>query len=371
MKRVLLIATVQSHIGQFHKPLMKLLKEHGWEIHVAARNNLDEKDGLELTYPDVVFDVPISRSPLSRNNLKAYEQLRSILASNRYDVVHCNTPVGGVLGRMAAEKYRKSGTKVYYTAHGFHFYHGSSKLSWLTVYPLEKLFSRYTDKLFTVNEEDYKLAKSNFCCPVYRLHSIGANSEKYRPADKKTQAELKEAFGFFGNVLLNVGELRPNKNQKTAIAVLKEVLKTHPDTTLLIAGNGPEKNALETFARQEGIESYVRFLGYTTKLDRYMKICDAEVALSFREGMPLNVIEALLCGKPVVASRNRAHSELIEDGVNGYLVEADDVNAAAQRIIEILAGQKDFSKEAIMSAEAYKDVNVMKELAEAYFNGEA
>ena len=121
MKRVLLIATVQSHIGQFHKPLMKLLKEHGWEIHVAARNNLDEKDGLELTYPDVVFDVPISRSPLSRNNLKAYEQLRSILASNRYDVVHCNTPVGGVLGRMAAEKYRKSGTKVYYTAHGFHF----------------------------------------------------------------------------------------------------------------------------------------------------------------------------------------------------------------------------------------------------------
>lgn len=371
MKRVLLIATVQSHIGQFHKPLMKLLKERGWEIHVAARNNLDEKDGLELIYPDAVFDVPFSRSPFSRSNLRAYKKLKAILRENRYDVVHCNTPVGGMLGRLAAKKYRKTGTKVYYTAHGFHFYRGSSRLSWLTAYPLEKLFSHCTDKLFTVNAEDDALAKSKFRCPVYRLHSVGANSEKYRPADERTQAELKRELGLSGRILLNVGELLPNKNQKTAIAVLKEVLKTHPDTTLLIAGNGPEKDALETFAKQEGVESHVRFLGYTTKLDRYMKVCDAEIALSFREGMPLNVIEALLCGKPVVASRNRAHCELIGDGVNGYLADANDVCGLAQRIRLIFDGEKDYAADAIRSAEPYKDVNVQKELAEAYFDGEA
>ena len=74
-KRVLLVATVQSHIGQFHKPLMKLLKENGWEVHVAARDNLAEKNGLQLEYPDKVFNITFRRSPFDPRNLKAYLML--------------------------------------------------------------------------------------------------------------------------------------------------------------------------------------------------------------------------------------------------------------------------------------------------------
>lgn len=365
-KKALLVATLQSHIGQFHKPLMKLLKENGWEIHVAARNNLAEKDGLELEYPDVVFDVPFSRSPLSRNNIAAYKQLRAILAANRYDVVHCNTPVGGALARVAANKYRKTGTKVLYTAHGFHFYRGASLFSWLIFYPVEKFLSRFTDKLITINQEDYELARARFHCPVYRLHGVGANSDRYRPVDADEQNALKAELGLAGNVLLIVGELRPNKNQKTAIAMMKEVLKKHPDTWLLIAGNGPDRDALEAQAQAEGVGDRVRFLGYTTHLDQYVRACDVEIACSYREGMPLNVIEALLCGKPVVASRNRGHCELIHDGVNGYLVDPDNTDAYTQRICGVQERAKDYSEEAIRSAEPYKDVNVMKELANIY-----
>ena len=104
MKQILLVATVQSNIAQFHKPLMRLLKAHGWEIHVAARNNLDEKDGLQLEYTDRVYDISFQRSPLDRRNLKAYRQLKQLLASTRYDVIHCNTPVAGVLTRLAARR---------------------------------------------------------------------------------------------------------------------------------------------------------------------------------------------------------------------------------------------------------------------------
>ena len=129
--KILIIATVQSHIGQFHKPLMRLLKENGWEIHAAARNNLAEKDGLQLEYPDHIFDVPFQRSPFDHRNISAYRQLKEILAGEHYDVVHCNTPVAGILGRIAGRKYRRTGTRVYYTAHGFHFYKGAPKKNWI------------------------------------------------------------------------------------------------------------------------------------------------------------------------------------------------------------------------------------------------
>ena len=139
-KKVLLIATVQSHIGQFHKPLMRLLKEEGWEIHVAARNNLAEKNGLELEYPDKVFDIPFYRSPIDPRNIKAYFALKRLLRNTHYDVIHCNTPVGGALGRLAARPYRKQNTKVFYTAHGFHFYKSAPRMNWLLYYPKTMLW---------------------------------------------------------------------------------------------------------------------------------------------------------------------------------------------------------------------------------------
>ena len=152
MKKVLLTATVQSHICQFHKPLVRFLHKNGYEVHVAAKNNLAEKNGLQLDFVEKVFDVPFSRSPKSKDNIQAYKELKKILEQNDYDIVHCNTPMGGIVTRLAARKSRKKkNTKVYYTAHGFHFYKGSDKKSWTVFYPVEKFFSRYTDLIITIN----------------------------------------------------------------------------------------------------------------------------------------------------------------------------------------------------------------------------
>lgn len=125
--KVLLVATVQSHICQFHKPLVKMLHEHDVEVHVAARDNLAEKNGLALDFVEKVFDIPFARSPKSKDNIIAYKQLKKIIDEGHYDVVHCNTPMAGIVTRLAAKKERKAGTKVFYTAHGFHFYKGAPK----------------------------------------------------------------------------------------------------------------------------------------------------------------------------------------------------------------------------------------------------
>lgn len=365
-QKVLLVATVQSHIGQFHKPLMRLLKEHGWEVHVAARDNLAEKNGLQLEYPDKVFNIPFQRSPFDPRNLKAYRMLKKILQEEHYDVIHCNTPVGGVFGRLAARKYRKQGTEVFYTAHGFHFYKGAPKKNWLLYYPIEKLLACCTDKLITINREDYELARARFNCRVERIHGVGANSSRFYPLHEQEQAEQRKALGLSGHILLSVGELLPNKNQRTAILAVKKILPECPDAQLLIAGNGPEREYLEQLIEREGLQGHVKLLGYTTKIRQYMQVCDALLACSYREGLPMNVVECMLCGKPVIASHNRGHDELVQNGVNGWLTEPDDADGLAECIVDLLK-RKPISQETVCnSVVSYKSDNVEKELSTIY-----
>ena len=189
-RRVLLIASVQSHICQFHKPLMCLLKDYGYEIHVAARDNLAEKNGLQLEYPDKVFNVPFSRLPFDfAAMIKAGTALRKILLENEYEVIHCNTPVAGVVSRLVARSYRKKGTRVFYTAHGFHFYKGAPKTNWVLYYPIEKWMTRFTDVLITITQEDYLFAKRRFekrsnGCKVVRIHGVGANTQRCAPVNE-------------------------------------------------------------------------------------------------------------------------------------------------------------------------------------------
>lgn len=368
-KKVLLTATVQSHICQFHKPLMKLLKENGYEVHVAARDNLAEKNGLAMEYADKVFDIPFDRSPFSVRNIKAYKELSKVLAQNEYEIIHTNTPMGGMVTRLAANKYRKkNGTKVFYTAHGFHFYQGAPKKNWLIYYPIEKFSSRLTDKLITITEEDYKLACKKFHCQVERIHGVGANSSKYYAFSDEEKKSTIEELGITEDtkVIVNVGELLPNKNQKTAILAMKKVVERYPTAILFIAGNGPELDNLTNLVKENGLENNVEFLGYTLRLNKYYNIADCLVACSFREGLPLNVIEAMLCSDAVVASNNRGHRELVEDGVNGFIVDATDIDGFTDKIIKVLDNPSVYAKPALEKAELFTDKNVVEELKKIY-----
>ena len=179
--KVLLTATVQSHICQFHKPLAEVLHAHGCEVHVAARDNLTEKNGLKLDFVEKVYNVPFSRSPKSIDNLIAYKQLKQIIQKGNYDVIHCNTPMGGIVTRLAAIKARRNGTRVVYTAHGFHFYKGAPKKNWIIFYPIEKIFSDLVDTLITITWEDYRLASQKFHCRVEHIHGVGADEKRYYP----------------------------------------------------------------------------------------------------------------------------------------------------------------------------------------------
>ncbi len=162
---ILFCATVDYHFKAFHLPYMKWFKEQGWEVHVAASGE------MELPYVDKKYTIPIQRSPLSMKNMEAYRELKEIIDGNQYKLIHCHTPMGGVLARLAAREARKKGTKVIYTAHGFHFCKGAPLKNWMLYYPIEKRLAHYTDCLITINEEDYTLAKKHFNVPSNRTCS--------------------------------------------------------------------------------------------------------------------------------------------------------------------------------------------------------
>lgn len=372
MKKVLLTATVQSHICQFHKPLVQMLHRHGCEVHVAARDNLAEKNGLKLDFADKVYDIPFARSPKSADNIKAYRQLKAILQTEQYDVIHCNTPMGGIVTRLAAQNARKQGTQVFYTAHGFHFYNGAPKKNWLVFYPIEKQFAKITDKLITINREDRSLAQKKFQSQIHYIHGVGVDAERYQPASVGEKAALRKELGFSQerNILLCVGELLPNKNQIMAIRAVQMLRQDYPEVLLLVAGNGPEREHLENAVHEYGLQDHVIFLGYCTCLEKYQKAADLLVSCSQREGLPLNIVEAMLSGNPVVASKNRGHCELIEDGKTGFLVERNDHVSMADRIKLLLSnstGLEDMGKRARAFALDYSVENVRQELENIYF----
>ena len=366
--KILYTATVLSHICQFHLPHMKALQEGGWQVHVAAHDNLAVKNGLQLQYCDRFIEVPFSRSPKSADNLKAYRQLKKLLSEEHYDVILCNTPMGGIVTRLAAKKTRRQGTKVIYMAHGFHFFKGASKAGWLVYYPIEKHMARYCDVLITVNEEDYALARERFGSrtKVAHIHGVGVDEKRYHPATEQEQRAMREAEGLEPDdfVILCTGELNENKNQGTLIEAAAKLKEEMPKLRVLLAGNGPKEQELRGRIEALGLNETVKLLGYRTDLERVTPAVDLVVSCSFREGMPLNIIEAMLCKKPVVASHNRGHDELITTDT-GILISPRDVNGFADSI-ETLAGdaekRDEFGERAYLRAKPYSVTEVREEL---------
>lgn len=372
MKKILYTATVASHICQFHLPYFKMFKDMGYEVHVAARNNLAEKNGLSFKYVDKFFEVPFRRSPFSPKNISAKKQLKKIIDEGDYELIVCNTPVGGVVTRGAAKAARKRGTRVFYIAHGFHFYKGASKKNWLLFYPIEKHYAKKCDGVITINEEDYLFAKEKFKTPVYRIHGVGVDPERYHSLSDGEKADKRLKMGYTTEdfLCLCVGELNDNKNQMQAIKAVECASKLRPNIKLLIAGNGPKDEELKAYVSATGLENNVKFLGYCTFLQEYQNIVDVGISCSIREGLGLNVIEAMLSGNPFVATKNRGHNELIENGVNGYLVDVGDSQELAKAILRLADDKElydEMRKNTVKSMQAYTVSSTLSEMENILF----
>ena len=130
MKKVLFVArVVRMHINMFHQPFLRYFHEHGWQVDVAANNDYPCPDECVIPYCDHFHCIPFERNPFRKQNRHAFRQLKQLLDEEHYDLIHCHTPMGSVIARLAADDTRKRGTKLIYTAHGFHFYQNAPLLN--------------------------------------------------------------------------------------------------------------------------------------------------------------------------------------------------------------------------------------------------
>ncbi|MDF2557769.1 MAG: glycosyl transferase [Bacillales bacterium] len=367
LKKVLFVATVDYHFQCFHIPYLKWFKDNGFEVHVAAKGK------IELPFVDKKINIPFSRSPFHNSNINVYKFLKELIQREDYKLIHCHTPVGGLLTRLAARQNRKkSHTKVIYTAHGFHFFKGAPLLNWLLFYPIEKWLSRYTDCLITINSEDFLRAKRVFPKTlVEHVHGVGVDPAKYYPPTLNEKLEIRKQYGFNEEdcILIYVAELNKNKHQDLLIHAIKKVKLNFPEIKLLLVGNGPLEEQYKLLAKEQKVDDDVLFLGYRNDIHSLLQISDLAVSSSRREGLPVNVMEAMSVGLPIVSTNVRGSRDLVVNGKNGFLVEVDDIEGFIDSIKKIVKSKTEielFGKNSLELIEKFSLKIVSKEMEQIY-----
>jgi len=318
LKKILYTATTHIHILNFHLPYLEWFKSKGYEVHVACNGNPD------IPFADKVFTIPFARMPFDKENKQAYTELKKIIDTNNYALIHCHTPMGGIVTRLAARDARKKGTKVIYTAHGFHFYKGSSLKNWLIYFPVEWWFSSITDAIITINEEDYNVIKSKkfLSKGKYKTDGIGINPDRLTMEKYTDKDAIRRELGYTKNdfVILYIAEFIPRKNHRFIFEAIPEIINRMPDAKFLFAGGRAELgDKMEQYASDHNFSEHVKLLGYQTEIGKFIAIADAGISASHAEGLPIGIAEIMSTKLPVVISDIRGHNELVNNGDNGFL----------------------------------------------------
>ena len=374
-KKVLFVATVvKTHMMQFHIPYLKMFQEMGWETAVASKNDYENPEDCKIPYCDTYYDIPFERLPWKPKNIESYKMLKKIIDEGNYDIIHCHTPVGAMIARLAALSARKKGTKVMYTAHGFHFFKGAPLLNWLLFYPAEWLLAPVTDVLITINKEDHARALKQLRAKrIEYVPGVGIHTEKFRELtiDRKAKRDSL-GYGDEDFLALTVAEMTANKNHITilkAMALLKD-REEFQHIHYLICGRGEMWASLEESARELGIADHVNFLGYRTDAPELYKASDLFLFVTFREGLSVALMEAMSSGMSIVCARIRGNTDLIDDGISGVFSE-NTPEAVAEHILAMYRDpqrRQQLGEAAAEKALLFDDKNVLNQVKEIYLS---
>lgn len=378
MKKVLLVASVVSFIEWFNKENVDFLKnDMNCELHIACNFDYMEDTDIERTkaYIEkiksqgiILHNIGFARSPLKPQNLKAYRQLKNIINSNKFDLIHCHTPTASMLARLAARKSRKNGSTVMYTCHGFHFHNASPKINWLIYYPIERFLSLFCDYIVTINKEDFNRTKTFYAKNVRYIPSVGVDISKIKQTVVNRE-EYKKSIGVpKGAVLiLSIGELIERKNHQVIIKALAELKRN--DIYYAICGKGPLLEDLKKLANELGIGDKVIFLGFRKDIPELCNTADISAFPSRIEGLGLAGVEAMAAGVPLVSSNVHGILDYVKDGVTGYACNPEDYKAFA-KAIKTLADDKDLRenmREACIKATApFEKTNALNVMWDIY-----
>lgn len=362
-KSILIVATVSGFLPQFIMNHVTILQQLGYEVHYASNFKTPHygKDNQRLKDTNIILhQIDFVRSPYQLfSNLRAYHQLKKIIKQHSFSFIHCHTPMGGCLTRLAVKKKDRKQKKCFilYTAHGFHFYKGAPLKNWLLYYPMEYFLAYRTDFLITITKEDYKRAKKfRGITPnhIYYVPGVGISSFD---RIKKSKEEIRKLFGWRKEelIFISVGELNKNKNQRAVITALSQLKESK--IKYILCGEGDCFLQLKEFVYQHSMESKVEFLGYREDIEEILNAADVFVLPSYREGLSIALQEAMKSGLPIIATKIRGNRELVQEKKGGWLVPVDDLEALKSALKEAIYFFK-VNKEKLKQMGAYNQKRI-------------
>lgn len=365
MKKVLYVTTVSRTINAFLIPHINMLLDNGYEVHCAC--SIDKPVDKELQRRGVkIFEVPFSRNPLGIGNIKAFIKLEELQRINDYDIVHVHTPIAAIYGRLL--KLNFPSLRIIYTAHGYHFLKGGSKLGWILYYPIEKIMAKFTDVTININKEDYEITKEKLKPKkCYLLNGVGLDLDKYKKLSSKEIQEKRKEFGLKDKdfVVLMIAEINKNKNHIQLINAMDILKDKYPNIKVLCIGDGTLKESLEKQIILRNLQNNIFMLGYRLDVNKLINISDIGMLLSRREGLPRNIMEFMACGRKVIATDIRGCRDLVCNDNVGTLVKVGDYEETA-RAIEKYYILNDKSFEVSEEIKKYDINNVNIELLKIY-----
>ena len=334
--KVLYTANTYTHLYLCHKPYLKWFHDKGFIVHTAT-NSTKKLDNVDNN-----FNITVQRNPFKISNIKAVFELKKIIEKEKYDIIHTHTPMGAAITRLASTKYRKNhDVKIIYTAHGFHFFKGCKLINWLIYYPVEKILSKYTDLIITMNKEDYEFAKKHFKTKIEYIPGIGFNEEKFKKQlTKEEQKLLKEKLNIQKKsyIISYIAEIQKRKRQMYLLKTIKKMNLTNE--LFLLVGDDTKSKNIRKYIQKNKLEAHVKIIGFKDNVGDYLDISDLVISVSNQEGLPLNIMEAMYKNKPIIVTNCRGNIDLIKNNTNGIVVGLNNQKELINSIIKIKNNSK-------------------------------
>ena len=360
MKKILYITTVSGTINAFLVPHIEMLLENGYKVDCATSINIEISK--KLTDKGVkVFNIPFNRNPLNISNIKAFKELINIQKENNYDIIHVHTPVASIYGRLL--KLRFSKLKTIYTVHGYHFFKGGPKIGWLVYYPIEKIMAKLTDITITINEEDYEITKKKLRPgKCYWINGVGIDLNKYKPLSKEKKQQKRDELALKDDdfIVIMIAELNKNKNQIQLIKAIEVLKDEYPNIKAICVGAGPCFDLLQKEINERFLQDNVKLLGFRTDINELINISNIGVLLSYREGLPRNIMEIIANGKNVITTNIRGCKDINCNNNIGKMVNIGDYKQTAKFILEYYNNSEKIEKNNF--CEKYSIDNINKQL---------
>ncbi len=328
--KVLYTASTYSHIRSFHIPYLRELQRLGWEVHTACGNAPEQ-----VSYTDKSFNLPFKKQMSSPDNIKASGQLREIIQTETYSLIITHTSLAAFFTRLAV-KGMKDRPRLINVVHGYLFDDDTPFLKKQLLLNAERFTAPETDLVLTMNRYDYDIArKYHLGKEIDIIPGIGVDFGRLDEDRSRETDVSREALGISEDafVLIYAAEFSRRKSQDVVIRAMANLPE---ETVLILCGDGVELDRCRTLAQQLRLDKRILFPGRVENMAAWYGIADAAVTASRSEGLPFNVMEAMYCGLPVVASRVKGHTDLITDGTTGLLYPYGDVNACADKIRYLL-----------------------------------